>query len=275
MVNGRGDALARVRRLIKEALNNIGVLEPIFRVKETLWARHLVDPDANGPETDDGLPIPPAKLVVLVGGPTTYAKFFHGGKDIANTIRTTLAAENVAMADLSAVLDFGCGCGRVIRHWHSLAPKVAIHGTDYNDELIGWCRTNLPFASFETNDLLPPLGYADGSFDLVYAFSVFTHLAERSQISWFAELARITRPGGYLIATVHCMNHPHDLTEKERELLAAGQLVVRYSSVEGTNLCAAFHSEPWLRRRLSDWEIIRIIPEMAGQDFVLLRRQTG
>ncbi len=40
----------------------------------------------------------------------------------------------------------------------------------------------------------------DGSFDLIWAVSVFTHLAE-TWSAWLLELHRVLKPGGILLAT--------------------------------------------------------------------------
>jgi len=59
----------------------------------------------------------------------------------------------------------------------------------------------IPFAEFDINALSPPLVYGEGSFGLIYTFSVFTHLSEALQVSWLAELSRVLKPGGYLLLT--------------------------------------------------------------------------
>ena len=78
---------------------------------------------------------------------------------------------------MGSILDFGCGCGRVVRWWRDLPAEI--HGSDFNPTLVRWCRENLPFGVFEVNRPEPPLPYPDDSFDLVYALSVLTHLAGR------------------------------------------------------------------------------------------------
>ena len=42
---------------------------------------------------------------------------------------------------------------------------------------------------------------APGSFDLIYSYSVFSHLAEEIHLRWLAEFHRLLRPGGLLVAT--------------------------------------------------------------------------
>ena len=72
---------------------------------------------------------------------------------------------------LDAVLDWGCGCGRVIRQWGQV-ENTQIYGSDYNPELIAWGRSALPFARLSTNGLAPPLPFPDDSFDFLYGISV-------------------------------------------------------------------------------------------------------
>ena len=69
------------------------------------------------------------------------------------------------------------------------------------------------------NPLHPPLVYPGEAFDLVYAFSVFTHLPESIQFSWMRELSRVLKAGGYLaISTL-----PLGVLPEDRR---TGQLVV-------------------------------------------------
>src|SRR5215510_2331007 len=65
----------------------------------------------------DGLPLPPATLRVRVAGTADIESFLHGGQLGAETVRELLAAGGRPLDQCHAILDFGCGCGRVLRHW--------------------------------------------------------------------------------------------------------------------------------------------------------------
>jgi ubiquinone/menaquinone biosynthesis C-methylase UbiE len=100
-------------------------------------------------------------------------------------------------------LDFGSGCGRVIHNYQDAPASCQLYGTDIDSELVGWCKKYLPRFRWSTNGYLPPLSFANNTFDLIYAISVFTHLDEEYQYAWLRELQRIAKPGATLILSVH------------------------------------------------------------------------
>ncbi|MGH8642383.1 MAG: class I SAM-dependent methyltransferase, partial [Burkholderiales bacterium] len=115
-----------------------------------------------------------------------------------------LATEGTELPPVSRILDFGCGCGRVIRYLSHVFPDREFVGTDIDAEAIRWSRNYLAhLGTFQVNGTWPPLDHPDESFDLVIANSVFTHLPEDMQFAWLKELRRVTRNGGYLLLTVH------------------------------------------------------------------------
>jgi SAM-dependent methyltransferase len=105
--------------------------------------------------------------------------------------------------DGKTVLDFGCGAGRTLRYFAEEAQRGAFWGCDVHHPSIEWLGEHLcpPFRVFHNKDV-PPLPLADASVDLVYCFSVFTHLSDTSA-AWLLEMRRILRPGGFLLATFH------------------------------------------------------------------------
>jgi SAM-dependent methyltransferase/CBS domain-containing protein len=230
-------------------------------------------------EPPDGLPLPPPDVMQLVSGiyrtAHGYRSFYDRGVRSAETVRSVLTRNGAGLEDLEAVLDFGCGCGRVMRHWRGIRD-VALHGTDYNPALIAWCRTNLPFASFQLNGLEPALDYPDASFDFIYSFSVFTHLDAEIQLPWFAELKRVVRTGGLVMLTLFGKNRLRRLEAQDREAFLAGELVVHRGEEVGTNACTAFHPEGYVREVLgAELELVELNPSGApeiGQDVAVFRK---
>jgi SAM-dependent methyltransferase len=224
----------------------------------------------------DRLPIPPPWLLFLVAGTADVSWFLRTGRLGFESLIETLSRNGIEPRELSAVLDFGCGCGRVIRYWKDW-KGTRIHGVDYNPRLVEWCRRNLPFASFAVNQSEPPLPFARGELDFVYALSVFTHLSESAQTAWMGEMARVIRPGGHLLLTTHGESYLDQLSENERSAFRSGALVVVEEAAQGTNLCNAFHPVEYVKERLArEWEVVDFVPMGARgnphQDLFLLRR---
>lgn len=223
-----------------------------------------------------GHPIPPGRLIHLVAGTEDITWFLDSGAAAARSLSDILGRHGRPIESFRSILDFGCGVGRVLRHWSTLRGPV-LHGTDYNPDLVAWCRANLAFARFEVNGLDRRLTADDAAFDLIYALSVFTHLSEPLQRFWIDELARVLRPGGYLLITAHGAHYLEQLSAPEREQFRAGRLVVRSTRREGSNDCAAFHPEGYVRTTLArTLDVVDFIPEGAvgnpRQDVYLLRK---
>jgi len=248
-----------------------------FRVFKSLFGKASSSPATSFCE-EDGLPVPSERLIEWVTGQERLEVFLESGKRGVEAIEGMLERNGLSLAEMGSVLDFGCGCGRVLRHLRAF-DRVRLHGTDINREAIAWADENLNFAEFCSNRLQPPLRYRDASFDLAYAFSVFTHLPESLQFQWMAELRRVLRKGAYLIVSLHGDHYLPHVPDDQKRCYEQGGLVVRRSAKAGLNECAAFHPEPYARERLArdnGFEVVDFIPEGAlgnpRQDLYLMRR---
>lgn len=105
--------------------------------------------------------------------------------------------------EIKNMLDWGCGCGRLIPLFQQLTKIPGVHGCDIDREPIEWCKENLKDADFKVVPPLPPTDYPDNFFDLVIGYSVFTHLTQEVQNAWLEEMKRIIAPGGLLLVTTH------------------------------------------------------------------------
>jgi 2-polyprenyl-3-methyl-5-hydroxy-6-metoxy-1,4-benzoquinol methylase len=223
----------------------------------------------------DGLPVPPAGLRIRSAGTANTRLFIEGGRLAEESIRSALARVGAPLDSLKAILDFGCGCGRVLRRWRNLEARVC--GSDLSVPAVEWCCINLPFAEVTLNALEPPLPYLEESFELVYALSVLTHLPVPMQLAWLDELARVLRPGGYLLLSIHGDAYADRLIGKERNAYARGECVVRWAEAAGSNLCTTFHPPVFVREHLANgWDLIDYTQRGAigslKQDLVVLRR---
>jgi ubiquinone/menaquinone biosynthesis C-methylase UbiE len=102
----------------------------------------------------------------------------------------------------NTVLDLGCASGRILRHFTYQHLGCRTIGVDVKHAHIDWIRRHLDARAIAFPvTILPNLQFADATFDLVYAFSVFTHIAE-FDTTWISELSRITKVGGLVCVTI-------------------------------------------------------------------------
>lgn len=252
----------------------INEIKSVFKVKKTADTEEKFESFA-----PDGMLLPSKELVFLVTGQYDQNAFYENSLVGIGCIKEILEKNRIKMGDFKSVLDFGCGCGRIIRHWKKY-KKIKIIGLDYNPAFLDFCRKSFPFAKFGKNEFDSPLNCEDSNFDFIYAISVFTHLPEDLQTFWIKELKRVLKPGGYIYFTTHGKSRidaPH-LTDKNRDDFLKGNLVVYNENLKGTNLCGTYHPEIYVRDILAkDFFVVDFIPDGAkdaGQDAYLLQKNT-
>ncbi len=224
----------------------------------------------------DGLPLPPLNIVYLTSAYYDLEKYCTGGLLGSQNIAKILKKNGFAIQSFSAILDFGCGCGRVIRYWKPF-EHTKIYGVDINQKCISWCKKHLNFATFKKNDLLSPLDFDDETFDCIYAISVFTHLDEKLQLLWMEEFKRLLKKNGVLLLTVRTsLGNLHPVSSGEEKQFLAGNLLVQYKKYVGTNFCNVFHPFSYIKERFGkDFKILDIEHNGAEdfqQDIILLKK---
>jgi hypothetical protein len=94
-----------------------------------------------------------------------------------------------------------------------LARDVApgrLYGCDPVEGILDVCRATGVVGTFATSEFLPEqLPFAE-RFDLVFAFSVFTHLSEAAHERCLLALHHSLQPGGIMIVTVRPPAYLHD-----------------------------------------------------------------
>jgi len=105
--------------------------------------------------------------------------------------------------DGARILDYGCGWGRLIRLMYRFSEPDRIHGCDAWDHSLELCRAHGIRAHLSLCEEVPKDAPFPGvTFDLIYAFSVFTHLSERTARAVATVLRRCVDPGGLLVVTI-------------------------------------------------------------------------
>lgn len=166
------------------------------------------DESSRGPWPDRSRVWLPTDLRAFVGYPTdgsqlTRVQTWSEQKTVTLTgynafraMESLLAWHGVTYGPGVKLLDWGCGHGRIARHFIREWPQAHITGADIDAENIHWCEANLPGGAFLTAPLWPPMAISDGTFDAIFGLSVMTHLTEDAQSAWLGEIHRILKPGG-------------------------------------------------------------------------------
>lgn len=111
------------------------------------------------------------------------------------------------------VLDFGCGYGRIMRQMYYFTDPCNIYGLDPWERSLEICRNDGILGHLVQSDFVPetlPLDRND--FDLIYAYSVFTHTSMKATRAALAALRRHIAPGGLLVLTTRPAEWWHVLT---------------------------------------------------------------
>lgn len=158
-------------------------------------------------------------------------------------IRTYLPIATMAIAngvDLNRgarVLDFGCGVGRQLSHFVKSYPASRFSACDIDADMIAFIQKSYPTVDAYVSAFQPPLRWADGSFDLIYTVSTFSHFAPADVAAWLRELGRLLAPGGLLVITtegeVAAQVDPGQLTDAMvAEVKATGIAYREYTGLE-------------------------------------------
>ncbi|MBX3486229.1 class I SAM-dependent methyltransferase [Phenylobacterium sp.] len=191
---------------------------PIHQVTEANWSavprdlwHHYDEPTL--PQQPGGFPVPNFALRANSSGGGSLGYWFGIGDAWAHVVARHLPPA-------PTVLDLGCGCGKLTR-FLALVPDVRYVGVDIFLPHVLWCRR--AFASIEDrfafhhfdgySDVYNPTGAiqtvdyalpaADASIDAVAAHSLFTHLHEPEARHYLAEIARVLKPGGRAVISLH------------------------------------------------------------------------
>lgn len=262
------NVLYRTRKLLMRfGVTDLKTLYP----GSIIYGASSTEPEVQAP---DGLPLPPYSLAFRVGM-TDYDGFLKIGSAVKQHILQALPEE--FSFESKRVYEFGCGSGRVLRHFLPEAETCEFWGSDLDYPSIEWLGKHLspPFYFFQNTEQ-PVLPLESNSFDLVIVISVFTHVHENWS-QWMMELRRILKPGGYIFCTFHGPNAAEESLRFPYRPGDYGMFVKNVGQSWNRFGPAVYHAPEWIAANwgsIFDIEFLGLGGLMNHQSIALMRKPT-
>ena len=212
-------------------------------------------------------PLPERYLLDRVVGEFVPEKNYHtSGIVDARRMIQCLIKNGFQFVNNAAVLDFGCGCSRLLRFLALYADRCRLFGADVDPDAIHWCCKHIDFANFHVLNESPPTTFEDSFFDAIYAYSVFSHFSEELHLRWLEELHRISKPGALLVLTVQGKSmveaseasRPEiSIQQQKMELIERGFAFVPYQELTFQNAKNQDYYSKWNLQNYGDAFILK------------------
>ena len=259
--------------MVRQKMNDKAVKE----MTDDEWFAAIAGTDDKGQSTSL-FPLPDPKVQVSSVG-NSGTPVLESAFQFWQFTRDLLNSHGNGLSDDSVILDFGCAWARILRFWLRDIPPSQVYGFDIEERFLSLAKEQVPGCKYSLIQSSPPLGVSDNTFDLIYAFSVFSHLPEGLTNQWIKEFARVLKPGGIACITTrprahieiagteaaktdHSSLYARVITDKEAALQRydAGEFVF-YPSDGGGGLVEATYGEAIIPRAYAEanWTDLELV----------------
>lgn len=271
----------------------------IFKVKNSLsdlpddlWIEYLLHEKEIPQKFKKTIPEMPPEIVQLHFTGASGRITLMQSLDFFKLAQKYIGEQNSKQQHNYKLLDFGCGWGRITRMWLRVIPGENIYGVDPMEDMINLCKEYIHSVNFYKTDPAPPISiFHENSFDLLTAYSVFSHLNEEYVNLWFGEFSRLMKKGGLLFITTRSRNfidHLQQMREQNKFADYATGLrncfvdaVTAYAEYDmgniihqpigGGSLSNTFYGETcipesYFSRFSNNFEILDFVPQLAYEN---------
>jgi SAM-dependent methyltransferase len=171
-------------------------------------------------------------------GAETMETFFSQGDGHVAVLR------HHGLTDGMAIYDLGCGCGRTAQALHRQGWQGQYAGADVVQELLDELAFRCPGYQTQLN-VTPQIIAPDGSLDMIFHWSVFTHLYPGESYLYTVDAFRALKPGGKMVFSFL------ELEEPAHDRVWDANLVHIRAGQSAQHLDAFLHRD-WIRRFARD-----------------------
>ena len=133
--------------------------------------------------------------------PDKVASYRNGATQFVAILQRSITEAGRSWDSLGAVLEIGCGYGRIVRELVQRLPPSRIFVSDVIDG--GASFTAAEFGVHKVAPIEKAGAALNGRFDLIYLLSVYTHLRRDLAADNLRGVAAALKPGGIVVLTVH------------------------------------------------------------------------
>jgi trans-aconitate methyltransferase len=227
-------------------------------------------------KNNPGFPMPPDSLLFETGS-LHYHSYQNSGQEAALEIKSL--CKIFRNSPTLAILDWGCGTGRVTRHLPDYFPEAKITGADVNPSCIQWLQNNMQGIDWIQSSTNLSDETISAQYDLIIALSVLTHLPANEQANWLNQLHGLLQPQGLVWLSTHGKTYLHQLTHHQKKQLSEQGILTLGADKKGSRQMRTYHTYAGMQSLLSsDWEIVMYYDGqkfpgiLGGQDAWLLKK---
>lgn len=255
-------------------------------ISVSLLDRELAEEFSIAERNEKQSKIPPAWLISAFTGIPSTVDFLIGGA-VAATRYIELYNEFCgSFENVRAIMDFGCGCGRVLRN---MPTQVQLYGVDLHKDAISWINMSMPYVSSMLGSAEPPLRECVENIDFLYAISVLTHLNQIHESKWLKEWSKIVKQDGHLFLTFRGEDWVEDYApESQKSLIHAewqrnnGFCYQKHEFWKGIfpeYYCGTYHTHEYVKTVWGEYyEVLHIVASKDSpnrQNIAILKNNRG
>jgi 2-polyprenyl-3-methyl-5-hydroxy-6-metoxy-1,4-benzoquinol methylase len=219
------------------------VAELASRIPLRIFGEILLDPGKWLPRAASYLPVMPSADVQMQWTGAAGADLLVQSVDFIRCLISAAATRRIPISECQS-LDFGIGWGRLARLWLKYAPPTNLAGCDAWDHSLSLAKNcGLQNELRQSDPLLTTLPFDLGRFDIIWAFSVFTHLSPDAFPAVLLGISQMLTKDGVFVFTVR----PHsfwDYLDQQMAGVASTEASLRQETADGARFVQHQQANP-------------------------------